>query len=213
MTTATAASASAAAVTSSDVFGEYWKDDFVPLQAAGSAVNAALRADEQDADLYRRICNSGGIGGIGAAAAGTTTAATAPCSHLYFPLASSSSSAAKDDGQQQQQQQLTPPPPRPPPEQELQHLKSVPLPPLLAQQLSTVRMHSSMGLLAAADLAWMSVDDKLYLWSYNTSNKNTISASSSSSSFCSFAVPSGQCVVSVGLVRPKKGTLFVGGDV
>ena len=164
---------STAASTSSDIIQSYWKDDFIPLQAAGAALNAALRADEQDSDLYRRICHGTG---------------TAGASHLYFFAGGNS-----NGGSQQP----------PPPEQILEHRKSVPLPPLLAQQLSTVRVHSSMGLLASADLAWMSVDDKLYLWSYN--NAAVGSGNGAASSFCSFAVPSGQCVVTVGLVQPKKG--------
>lgn len=60
-------------------------------------------------------------------------------------------------------------------------------------------------------MAWMSVDNKVYLWHYQSYNNNahtTVRGSSSSdgshpSSLCSFTVPSGQCVVTLGLVRPK----------
>lgn len=76
----------------------------------------------------------------------------------------------------------------------VKHLKSVPLPSLIAQELQTTKRHSFMGLLAEASLAWMSVDDKLFLWSFREPD-----------SFCSFQVPSGQSVVTVGLVPPKKG--------
>jgi len=88
-----------------------------------------------------------------------------------------------------------------------------------------------MGLLPEANLVWVTSDDKLFLWSYNSNNSgggsdknagstnswgNTPKQSSSSTSssafnntssinenYCSFTVPSGQCIVSVGLVRPK----------
>jgi nuclear pore complex protein Nup155 len=191
----------AAAGTSSDVFSEYWKDDYAPLQAAGSAVNAALRADEQDSNLYRRICNSSSSSNGSHSNVG---------SHAYFPAdaAAPLQQEIRTSNAVAERLQLPPPlpPPPPPPERILQHRQSVPLPPLLAQQLATVRLHSGMGLLPAAALAWMSVDDKLYLWSYNTSN---VTATAAASSFCSFTVPSGQCVITVGLVRPKQGT-FVG---
>ncbi|GAX19428.1 nuclear pore complex protein Nup155 [Fistulifera solaris] len=77
------------------------------------------------------------------------------------------------------------------------HVQSDPLPVLLSQQLSTVQSHSLMGLLAPASLAWMSVDHKLYLWSFQRNVPNE--------SLLCFEIPSQQCVVSVGLVQPKKG--------
>jgi nuclear pore complex protein Nup155 len=76
----------------------------------------------------------------------------------------------------------------------LKHLRSVPLPALLAQQLQTTKSHSLMGLLAPASLAWMTVDEKVFLWPFQQPG-----------SFCSFQVPSGQSIIAVGLVRPKKG--------
>jgi nuclear pore complex protein Nup155 len=54
-----------------------------------------------------------------------------------------------------------------------------------------------MGLLREANLAWMSSDDKLFLWSTR--------AGANGSSFCSFVTPSGQSIVSVGIAPPKKG--------
>lgn len=141
--------------TSPGAMEAYWQDDFKPLEAAGKAVLAALRADETapDADLYRRMISSG------------------PGSHLYFDS-----------------------------KETTVHRRTVPLPPYLQQQLKTTRMAVLMGLFPEADLVWMSVDDKLFLWS------SDIAASASGmEDFCSFAVPTGQCVVSVGLVKPKKG--------
>jgi Nup133 N terminal like len=141
----------------------------VPLEAAGRAVLAALREDEAapDADLYRRLSHSG------------------RGSHLYFSSQSSSSSTATTRTTTGLAPVLR-----------MQHLRSVPLPPLLSQQLSTSTSHSFMGLLGEAGLAWMTVDDKLFLWSIQ---HQTVG------SFCSFQVPSGQFIVSVGLVRPKRG--------
>ena len=80
------------------------------------------------------------------------------------------------------------------------HTRSVPLPPYLAQQIQTTRVSTLMGLLPEAELVWMSVDEKLYLWSSNAAG-----VPGGMEDFCSFTVPTGQCVVSVGLVRPKKG--------
>lgn len=158
-----------------DTFEKFWMDDFAPLQAAGTQINAALRSDEQDdkADLYRRISSGNG-----------------PASHLYF------SSQSFDTNKQ------------PPPLQQLQHHKSIPLPERLEKQIKSVKYQSRMGLLAPAELAWVSVDEKLYLWSYNEATAGFRSPEAEAQeppSFCSFTVPSGQCVAAVGLARPKEG--------
>lgn len=57
-----------------------------------------------------------------------------------------------------------------------------------------------------AGLAWMSVDERLYVWSYDAALRGYGGGhdDGSAEDFCSYAVPSGQCIVSVGLVRPKK---------
>lgn len=99
-------------------------------------------------------------------------------SHLYFPSDTKSPGAT------------------------LTHSRSIPLPPYLAQQLQTTRVSSLMGLLPEADLVWMSVDEKLYIWSSKTST-----VPGGMEDFCSFMVPTGQSVVSAGLVRPKKGEM------
>lgn len=80
------------------------------------------------------------------------------------------------------------------------HKRTIPLPSYLAQQLQTTRVSSLMGLLPEAELVWMSVDEKLYLWSSNSTG-----VPGGMEDFCSFTVPTGQCIVSVGLVKPKKG--------
>jgi hypothetical protein len=152
---------------SQDPASSYWKDDFLPLQAAGKSILRELRGDEAapDADLYRRITNSMGTG----------TADTK--SHNYFAQESCSLS-------------------------NLSHQRSVPLPPFLAQQLEQAKVSTYMGLFPQAELSWLTVDDKLYLWSYNTSQN-----SMDPQDFSWFTVPSHRPIVSVGLVPPKQGKL------
>jgi nuclear pore complex protein Nup155 len=170
---------------------EYWKDDFAPLQAAGHAVLKALREDEDapDADLYRRISNSGSG------------------SHLYFPATAATASSttssttitASTEAATSTNKNGTSAPP-PTPTVTMSHLRSIPLPPYLAQELKTTKSHSLMGLLSEARLAWMSVDSKVFLWSFHST-----ATADQGSSFCCFQVPSGQCVIACGLMRPKKG--------
>jgi nuclear pore complex protein Nup155 len=165
------------------VLKEYWKDDFAPLRDAGNAVNEALREDElaHDADLYRRIAGAG------------------PGSHAYFPaepLGPDSSALSPTTPTVQ-------PPSLPvPPLTSLKHIKSVPLPSVIVEKRQSARSHCLMGLLASASLAWMSVDNQLFLWSCDRQQ-------TTSSTFCSFTVQSGQCIVSVGVVPPKKGAFLV----
>jgi nuclear pore complex protein Nup155 len=158
---------------------EYWNDDFTPLQAAGQAVLHALREDEAapDADLYRRITHSGSG------------------SHLYFAEQSNVGGGGSNGGASSGAS--TGPTP---PVVSMKHIRSVPLPKFLEEKLRTTQSHSLMGLLSQAKLAWMSVDHTVYLWSFHATE------TANGSTFCSFAVPSGQPVVAVGLVRPKKGT-------
>jgi hypothetical protein len=96
---------------------DYWKDDFVPLQAANKAVLAALRADEEapDADLYRRIISTSTIVTTPVMSSSSTTSATTSVplfeasitkgSHLYYLAdhytagsSSSSSSSSSSHG-------------------------------------------------------------------------------------------------------------------
>jgi nuclear pore complex protein Nup155 len=166
---------------------EYWNDDFTPLQAAGQAVLHALREDEAapDADLYRKITHSGSG------------------SHLYFSAQSSNggSMSGGSNGGASSNASTGPTPPV----VSMKHIRSVPLPKFLEEKLRTTKSHSLMGLLSHAKLAWMSVDHTVYLWSFHATE------TANGSTFCSFAVPSGQPVVAVGLVRPKKGTTSVVG--
>lgn len=76
------------------------------------------------------------------------------------------------------------------------HSQSIPLPPYLQEQLSKAKMSSMMGLLPEAELAWMTIDDCIYLWTYTRS---------ADGEFLFFQVPSHQPIVSVGIARPKQG--------
>lgn len=66
------------------------------------------------------------------------------------------------------------------------------------QKLEGVKIASLSGLLSEAGLVWLSVDNVLYLWSYEGGDD-----------FCSFDKTHGQCIVSVGIVKPKKGKLEI----
>ena len=109
-----------------------------------------------------------------------------------------------------------------PPTPYLQHDRSIPLPTQLANEAKHAKLSSLMGLLPEANLVWVTSDDKLFLWSYNSgndgswgnntpkqsfnnnnNNSNISSSTQNNEDYCSFTVPSGQCIVSVGLVRPK----------
>jgi len=92
-----------------------------------------------------------------------------------------------------------------------EHHHSIPLPSHLSKLISSVKVASLMGLLPEANLAWMSVDETLYIWAYDTeengiwSPSKRINSNSRMEDFCTFVLPSKRNIVSVGLVRPKKG--------
>ena len=81
----------------------------------------------------------------------------------------------------------------------LEHSHSIPLPSFLSEEVRRrMKISSRMGLLNEAGLVWLSIDSTLYLWAYEDS--------SGENDFCSFdGTGDGQCIVSVALVRPKKG--------
>ncbi len=245
----------------------YLQNDFYPLQQASSEIKAALRADEsaQDADLYRRIISSSGVGahryhrvegsGMGHSSRNTANNSTSSGG----ANSSDKSSSSSDDGASSKRSSMgqnplrrgntaigsplgvlrgrmgnnttasstsnnSPPsnqnnsqrnqPPSQPPTPYLQHDRSIPLPSQLANEAKKAKLSSLMGLLPEADLVWVTSDDKLFLWSYNSSSSGatdgrhgwgtaTSSTQSVNEDYCSFTVPTGQCIVSVGLVRPK----------
>lgn len=86
----------------------------------------------------------------------------------------------------------------------MSHTASINLPPYLANIIKETKLSSLMGLLPDANMVWVSVDDALYLWEYDSSALVGGSGHNKEDFVC-FKVPSGQCVVSVGVVKPKKG--------
>ena len=82
------------------------------------------------------------------------------------------------------------------------HSQSVPLPSFLQDKLAKTTMGTLMGLFPEAQLAWMTIDSTIYLWSYN-------STANADHEFLVFEVPSKQPIVSVGLAPPKTGKWIV----
>jgi len=147
-----------------------------------------------------------GLNGVGGVPGGNPQSPAPPGSAAAATGGASSSSSPSPFSPQQPTQR--PEPIRAPPTASVVHSRTVPLPPLLSRELSTTRLSSLMGLLPEAGLAWLSVDERLYVWSYDAALRGGDGGDgggAGTEDFCSFAVPSGQCVVSVGLVRPKKG--------
>jgi hypothetical protein len=232
-----AGTSSAAAVRSR--LQEFWGggDDYAPLRWAGGAVLGCLRDDEArvDADLYRRISSttgsnngSGRAPGGGGAASGTSNGSDNGGYRLIGSAAASSpgemdaSSAASLSSLQAAVPGIV-------------HVRSVPLPSLLRDQLRTgARRYSFLGILAPARLGWMSVDDKLWLWKVpSATGFGGVGGANGAGGrrgggepvlalpapggagggdtneppiLCQFQVPSGQPIVTVALVPPKPGT-------
>ncbi|KAL7546804.1 hypothetical protein ACHAWF_010137, partial [Thalassiosira exigua] len=112
----------------------------------------------------------------------------------------------------------------PPPAPLLRHERSIPLPPHLAAEVRKAKDSSLAGLLPRAGLAWTARDSRLFLWSYGGGGGGGVEGAGAgdggASSWgatrrpralggredcCSFSVPSGSPVASVGLVRPRPG--------
>jgi len=86
----------------------------------------------------------------------------------------------------------------------VKHLYTLPIPSYLNQEVeSSTKLTSFLGLLSEGNLVWMSVDDTLYVWSYDLGAGG--SGRKNNEDFCSLKVPGGQLIGSVGLVKPKKG--------
>ena len=154
---------------------KYWQDDFAPLQSAGKAILQVLRQDEASphGDLYRRILSTSTSTSTSTTTTPTSLSETtdAPPNHHYFA-----------DGQ-------------------WTHARSVPLPSFLQDQLSKAKISILMGLFSQANMAWMTIDDTIYLWSHAVPG----STNSSDREFLYFKVPTNQPIISAGLVRPKPG--------
>jgi hypothetical protein len=182
------ASASSAATAATDLFVT---DPFYPLETARNEILAALRADESspDADLFRRIAHSANSYDAGAAAVPPQRQGfeyrLAPATAAF--LAKTGAAAGFVHGS-------------------MEHRQSIPLPSHLAHTLAAdTKLFSLMGAFPEAHMVWLSVDNTLYLWEYQA--HATIGANGRQD-YVAFEVPSGQCIVSVGLVPPKPGTCF-----
>jgi hypothetical protein len=178
----------------------YLSNDFFPLNQAHNTVIAALRAEEAstDADLYRRIASD--------SASGTDEGR----GHLYRSLEKDGTNGASPRGEKEGATavgaggtasvtcDVHP---------TLAHSQSIPLPNYITKVLKEAKLSSLMGILPEANMVWVSVDDTLYLWDYQRESVGGVGKTSNSNAddFVCFKVPSGQCVVSVGLVKPKLG--------
>lgn len=184
----------------------YLTDDFHPLHLASTAILSALRSDESspDGDLYKRLVSggnsryfdsvNGGEGGLSLSentTDETKASPAAPSSHLLYS-------------------------------------HSTPLPPPIVGAMANAKISSFMGLATEANLVWVACDGDLFLWRHGGGQSDVMSSQGGESDaagggtgnswggvpslprqmcedVCSFSVPSGQCVVGVGVVRPKKG--------
>ena len=188
---------------------EYWKDDFRPLRDAGQKVLQMLRRDETSVhgDLYRRImsANPGGRIGVGSgtisgsSGSSTMTAANDADSnpaHRYFP--SEEAETNSSDSSDTDVDVVGP----------IKHNQTIPLPPYLLEVRSKAKVSILMGLFPEAELAWMTTDDTVYLWTYHQ-NSGIRSGGGVENQFLEFQLPSRQPIISVGLARPKKGAFLL----
>ena len=191
----------------------FLSNDFYPLAQAHNAILTALRADESapDADLSRRIASmSSGVQGhtyraLQSGSAGDSTVnrnnATSNMNGngnlnggAQLNGDSNVSVNTRADGHTFGT---------------LNHTSSIPLPPYLTNIIKETKLSSLMGILPEGNLVWVSVDDSLYLWEYgNLGGGVGGTGGRKKEDFVCFQVPSGQCVVSVGIVRPKLGKSF-----
>jgi hypothetical protein len=157
-------------------------NDFYPLKHAHNAIMAALRADEStpDADLYRRIASNS-----------SNDSSQNQC-HLYRSAGINPEGHARQ-GTDAGDTHNT-----------VHHENSIPLPPYLTNIIKETKLSSLMGMLPQGNMVWVSVDDALYIWEYGSLNGGR-----KKEDFVCFQVPSGQCVVSVGIVTPKPGKFVI----
>jgi len=232
----------------------YLTNDFYPLSLASSEVLLALRADEAapDADLYRRLIISSGdttttsggvpsahryhlasandglgeVGSIGGgAAAGTTPRRQSSPHDVTSPLAAVRATSPSKTTTTPSTTTASTTTATMPPTSYLKYERSLPLPAHLANEMNKARLSCLMGVSSEANLVWLTSDDKLFLWSYDSSSSSHDSSSKkwgtstnttttttndghnnyqdTRQDYCRFTVPSGQCIVSVAIVRPK----------
>jgi len=192
----------------------FLEDPFYPLEQANSEILAALRADEAspDADLFRKIAhcsnsyeasnnnNNNNHGTHNAAATAVPRQGfeyrVTPTTAAFLAKSTSSHSSSSTAPVAAAAGHI---------HRSIQHTKSIPLPQHLAETLAAdTQLVSLMGTFPDARLVWVSVDNTLYIWEYETSDN----ASNTRQDFVAFTVPTGQVIVSVGLVPPKPGTFY-----
>ncbi len=196
----------------------FLSNDFYPLTQAHNAVLTALRADESspDADLSRRIASGSSMSGdfqghtyralqksdtgdgvgVGVGSSTSSVHRNGSAGARPGPMESrgqdQSQAASISAGGSNQVSAYT--------YSSLNHTNSIPLPPYLTNIIKETKLSSLMGILPEGNMVWVSVDDALYLWEYGS-----LMGGRKKEDFVCFQVPSGQCVVSVGIVRPKPG--------
>ena len=190
----------------------FLSDDFYALKCANRAVFSALRADEDspNADLHRRIsANAGGNGHVGTSLDVETT------SHCYYKLSDKIESTELHSDIERSSNDLVAVNEKSKKHcdylkdvyETFTHTHSIELPPYLVNAVKETKLSSLMGLLHEARIVWLSVDDILYLWEYSKHPNTAVgnNGERKRDDFVRFQVPSGLCIVSVGLVKPKKG--------
>ncbi|KAG7360980.1 Nup133 N terminal like protein [Nitzschia inconspicua] len=180
---------------------EYWQDDFRPLRDAGKGILAILRRDETSSqgDLYRRIISKVGSG---------TDPETNPDHHYFYPGDNSNQTniANNNKGTNDNSDDWAFAPDSK--ESPIQHVGTIPLPPELQEKRKNVKISTMMGLFPQGELAWLTVDGTVYLWSYNSALDGTADGAAKageSKQMIEFQMPSKQPIVSVGLAPPKPG--------
>lgn len=180
---------------------EYWQDDFRPLRDAGKGILSMLRRDEMSThgDLYRRIISNTPTGSNANNNSGD--AETNPAHHYFYPTAANTSSniLVSENGKKPVVDSK---------ESTIQHMGTIPLPPELEEKRKKVKMSTMMGLFPQGQLAWLTIDDTVHLWSYNSSLDGTSDGAAQagdSGQMMQYQMPSKQTIISVGLAQPKPG--------
>jgi Nup133 N terminal like len=191
------ASSQALIATSSVPTDEYWQDDYRPLRDAGKGILAILRRDETSShgDLYRRIISKVGSG---------ADAETNPDHHYFYPGSISNQPANGTNGTSPKNEIFTVDSKESP----IQHVGTIPLPSELQAKREKVKISTMMGLFPQGELAWLTVDSTVYLWSYNSALDGTTAGAAKageSSQMIEFQMQGNQPIVSVGLAPPKDG--------
>lgn len=206
---------------------EHGSGDFGPLQEASQDILQALRRDEASphADLYRRILSTTSTSAAGSSNSNSNNnnnGGEILVNHAY--LVRQNNHRETTNHHNSSSSSSSP---------HWKHVQSIPLPQVLQDLLSTTQMKVShfMGLWDAPPppqgddtttttniptMAWMTLDDTLYIWSINittTTPSSSIHGSDTSSTatttnnfLVSYQVPTNQPIVSVGLAPPKAGT-------